>query len=133
MQSADGAVYLLPAIPGQWANGTVKGLRARGGFEIVDMEWKDSKMVKLVIKSGLGGNLRLRLPNEMKLNTGLTLKKATGENTNPFYQLDETPAPLVSQKARIVSQQLKPTVLYDLPTQAGRIYILVAMVPGAGS
>ncbi|HEY6956831.1 MAG TPA: glycoside hydrolase family 95 protein [Flavisolibacter sp.] len=133
MQSADGAVHLLPAIPGQWANGTVKGLRARGGFEIVDMEWKDSKMVKLVIKSGLGGNLRLRLPNEMKLNTGLTLKKATGENTNPFYQLDETPAPLVSQKARIVSQQLKPTVLYDLPTQAGRIYILVAMVPGAGS
>ncbi|MGZ3950710.1 MAG: glycoside hydrolase family 95 protein [Flavisolibacter sp.] len=126
MQSADGAVHLLPAIPGQWADGTVKGLRARGGFEIVDMEWKDSKMVKLVIKSGLGGNLRLRLPNEMKLNTGLTLKKATGENTNPFYQLDETPAPLVSQTARIVSQQLKPTVLYDLPTQAGKVYSLVA-------
>ncbi|MGZ3879845.1 MAG: glycoside hydrolase family 95 protein [Flavisolibacter sp.] len=126
MQSADGAVHLLPAIPGQWADGTVKGLRARGGFEIVDMEWKDSKMVKLVIKSGLGGNLRLRLPNEMKLNTGLTLKKATGENTNPFYQLDETPAPLVSQTARIGSQQLKPTVLYDLPTQAGKVYSLVA-------
>ncbi|MGZ3922935.1 MAG: hypothetical protein ACXVBJ_04160, partial [Flavisolibacter sp.] len=82
--------------------------------------------VKLVIKSGLGGNLRLRLPNEMKLNTGLTLKKATGENTNPFYQLDETPTPLVSQTARIVSQQLKPTVLYDLPTQAGKVYSLVA-------
>ena len=51
-------------------NGSISGLRARGGFEIVSMEWKDGKMVKVVIKSTIGGNLRLRVPNEMKRNGG---------------------------------------------------------------
>jgi alpha-L-fucosidase 2 len=41
-------------------------LKAIGGFEIVEMQWKDAKLVKLVVKSNLGGNLRLRTPNELK-------------------------------------------------------------------
>jgi alpha-L-fucosidase 2 len=117
---------LLPALPDAWPSGSIKGIRARGGFEIVDMEWKDAKLVKAIIKSTLGGNLRLRVPNEMKLSRGVALKKATGNNSNPFYQVEETPAPVISEKASITPVALKETMLYDIPTTAGAVVALIA-------
>ena len=126
MQSEDGDLNLLPAMPGVWKSGNISGLRARGGFEIVDMEWKDAKLVKAVIKSTIGGNLRLRTPNAIKLSAGAGLKKASGKNTNLFYEVDETPTPVVSDKATITPLELKETIVYDLPTAAGKTYTLIA-------
>lgn len=126
MQSANGEMHLLPALPDAWPLGSIKGIKAQGGFEIVSLEWKDAKLVKAVIKSTLGGNLRLRVPNAIKLSTGVALRKATGKNTNPFYQVEEIPAAIVSEKANITPLELKSTVLYDLSTVAGKMYTLVA-------
>ncbi|HYJ63935.1 MAG TPA: glycoside hydrolase family 95 protein, partial [Parafilimonas sp.] len=95
------------------------------GFEIINMQWKDGKIVKAVIKSNLGGNLRLRVPNEIKMSNGVALKEAKGDNPNTFYQTEKTTAPIISDKATITLPQLKTTWLYDIDTKPGKIYTVV--------
>jgi alpha-L-fucosidase 2 len=125
MQSADGAIFLIPALPDVWQAGSVRGLRARGGFEIVDLEWKDAKVAKAVIKSSIGGNLRIRVPNKMILQSGGILKAASGENANAFFQTETTLTPIVSAQAATNLPVLKETFLYDIQTSAGKTYSLV--------
>ena len=71
MQSYDGFIYLLPALPSVWKDGSVKGLVARGGFEI-DIDWKGGKLTKAVILSRNGGPCLLRSNTPLK---GKGLKK----------------------------------------------------------
>lgn len=123
MQSTDGAVHLLPALPDVWKEkGSISGLRAIGGFEIVAMEWREGKLVKLTIRSTLGGNLRLRVPNEIQAEKGINLKAAKGENQNPFYATYVNQEPIISLQAIIQQPALLPTRLYDIATQKGGIY-----------
>lgn len=80
MQSYDGFVYLLPALPVVWKEGSVKGLVARGGFEI-DMAWKEGKLQKATIRSKNGGICKLRSNTPLK---GKGLRKTKDAN---IYEL----------------------------------------------
>ena len=125
IQSHDGAIHLLPALPDKWANGSVKGLKARGGFTI-DMEWKSSKLSKLVIHAGLGGNCRLRLYDPLNLITkDATVLTAKGENSNNFYAWPAVKKPVVSPKASLQAPILQKTYEYDVKTAAGKDYVFV--------
>jgi len=124
MQSEDGVMNLLPALPDVWKDGSISGLRARGGFEILNMQWKGGKLIKLVIKSNLGGNLRLRAPNEIKMSNNLTLHEAKGNNVNPFYQTEEIATPIISPDATVILPKLRSTWLYDISTKPGEVYRL---------
>lgn len=74
-------LQLLPALPYAWPSGEVKGLRARGGF-IVDLTWKEGKMINLTIKSLLGNNLKLLYGTKV-----ISLKSKAGKTTSFNYRL----------------------------------------------
>jgi alpha-L-fucosidase 2 len=72
MQSRVGEIELLPALPKAWASGSVKGLRARGGFD-VDVTWNEGKLVQATIRSINGGSTQLRsgsVTRDVKLSKG---------------------------------------------------------------
>ncbi|MFC1805860.1 glycoside hydrolase N-terminal domain-containing protein [Planctomycetota bacterium] len=59
VQSHMGQIHLLPALPDAWPNGHIKGVRARGGFEL-DIQWKGGKLSEGAIRSGKGSACTLR-------------------------------------------------------------------------
>ena len=123
VQSHDGAVHLLPALPDEWAAGQVKGLRLRGGFELTDMQWKDGRIVSATVKSHLGGNLRLRSATQLTAD-GTPLQQAQGRNPNPLMQVYDIAAPVVKDAAKIPVLSLPVTQLYDISTTAGQTVTL---------
>jgi alpha-L-fucosidase 2 len=65
LQSHVGEIHLLPALPKQWASGSVKGLRARGGFE-VDMTWRDGRVVDYQVRSRKPQEVTVRIDGEAR-------------------------------------------------------------------
>ena len=65
VQSYGGEITLLPALPGAWSDGRVRGIRARGGFEL-EFAWKAGKLVAVTVHSLLGKPCRLRYGGTVK-------------------------------------------------------------------
>ena len=123
VQSHDGAVHLLPALPDAWHQGEVSGLRARGGFE-VSMQWSEGKLDKAVVKSLVGGVLRLRSYIPLK---GKGLQQAKGACGNVLLQAPEIRKPLISAELKDFRLLPVKTVYeYDVETRPGKTYTFTA-------
>lgn len=125
VQSHDGDIYLLPALPDKWPSGQVKGLRARGGFTI-DLKWQNGKVVELTVHSSIGGNCRLRVANELQGKVSLTPVDDTAANSNALFKKAVIKTPLVSEKASLKPMEPIKTMLFDFDTKAGGQYRFTA-------
>ncbi len=118
LQSHDEALFLLPALPEDWTTGGVKGLVARGAFE-VDMNWNDSELTSATITSRIGGNLRIRSYVPL---AGKGLKKAEGTNPNVLMKRGAIKDPLIASGLNAQYPMLFRTYEYDIQTQPGEKY-----------
>jgi len=76
LQSQDGELSLLPALPDAWKEGVFRGLVARGGF-VVDAEWKEGKVIAAVIQPRVDGVCRVRTAGPMRLKEAGWSKKTS--------------------------------------------------------
>ena len=83
MQSHSGEIHFLPALPGAWPTGSIKGLRARGAVE-VGINWKNGKAVDATLQPSFSTRLRLRPPRDQRIaaivsnETKVAFKPASG-------------------------------------------------------
>jgi alpha-L-fucosidase 2 len=87
LQSHLSFVQLLPALPAAWKNGSVKGLCARGGF-VIDMDWKEGKLVRLKIHSRAGGNCKILVREKDIPVSTIGIKKLFFNGKGTMYSLD---------------------------------------------
>lgn len=123
LQSHGGEIFLLPALPDKWPDGSIEGIRARGGFTI-DLEWENGQLSKVRIYSALGGNCRIRTHRALT-SKDVILYEAKGDNPNSFYFVDKEPGK-VAHSETITPLSLRDTYLFDFDTSGGGVYELIA-------
>lgn len=102
LQSDNGLVRLIPALPSCWQNGSFSGLCARGGF-VVDAAWQNGRAVSLRVCSAVGGTLRLAL-------SGFRVKKITSAGKEIAFSADD----------RVLTLETEPKQTYTFEIISGR-------------
>lgn len=124
VQSHAGSVHLLPALPDVWKQGSVKGLRCRGGFVVEELNWEDNQLQSARIASSIGGTLRICTATPLVVN-GEKLKPAQSPDcNNPLLKSQPIRRPLIAPNAPVNTTAVDNNYIYDIATVAGKSYLL---------
>ena len=120
LQSHDNCLFILPALPSEWEEGSVRGLMARGGFE-VDIQWKKGKANEVKIRSHKGGKCLIRSYTPLR---GKGLKKAGAKSQMALFFDDGHQTIVDHSEGKSQEIGVRKTYLYELSTEAGQSYLL---------
>ncbi len=122
VQSHAGFIHLLPALPDVWAEGTLKGIRCRGGFVVDNMNWTNGTLQSAILTSTIGGTLRICSATPLCLNGKQLTPTADNELDNGLLKKQDLKKPLIAPEAPINSTGQIECYLYDIDTIAGNQY-----------
>ncbi|SDD00557.1 glycoside hydrolase family 95 protein [Niabella drilacis] len=122
LQSHDGYLHLLPALPDKWAQGSIKGIKARGDFE-VDISWAGHQLTGARIIAKKGGILPIKSPVALRVKGGRLLK---GAAKNPMMEPIRTTGFLDHSRQETTAFVQPAGYTYYLSTKAGEQLILDA-------
>jgi alpha-L-fucosidase 2 len=125
LQSHDGGITLLPALPDEWSEGSIKGIKARGNFT-VDLQWKDGKLMQGKIYAALGGNCRISYDQPVKVVETSSVP-ASGINPNPLFTVYGQPPYEKNMNAKLPELNLKKQYVIDFKTDKGKTYTIVPL------
>jgi alpha-L-fucosidase 2 len=123
VQSHEGYIHLLPALPAEWPIGEIKGLVTRGGF-VVDLKWQKGKLTEATIVSKVGGQCRIKVAENAACKEAV-LKVASGKNSNPLMQQPDLVSFENNSKSTPVDLPLQKGNLYEWQTTSGKSYRLI--------
>ncbi|MFC2111705.1 glycoside hydrolase N-terminal domain-containing protein [Bacteroidota bacterium] len=118
LQSHNGALHLLPALPSQWTEGEVRGLKARGNFT-VDIKWGGGRFSTATITSNSGGICRIRSEWPLQIENAVP---ADGACPNPFLETTEIPSPEILGNPDLELKRMKEYYTYDIQTLRGETF-----------
>lgn len=124
LQSHEGFLSLLPALPKAWPKGRIQGIKARGNFE-VDILWNGGKIVKAVIKSLNGGTCKIKSLNHLTLQ-GVQSSSGTAKISNYLLAPFEPPVFQSTSKAAALSLKNETGYTLEFSTEKNKTYTLIA-------
>lgn len=125
LQSHNGELALLPALPDAWKNGYIEGIKARGNFT-VSIGWKEGRLTKATILSGTGGICRISTLQPVKI-LDVSSKPATGANSNVLNTSYGLPSYEKDANARLVELPLQKRYTIDFVTVKGKKYVIIPL------
>lgn len=125
LQSHNGSVDLLPALPSAWKAGSIKGIKARGNFTVA-IKWQEGKLSQASIFSGSGGLCRLSTLQPVKI-TGAVARPVKGANPNKLNTSYGLPPYEKKQEAKLVELNVPKRYIIDFMTEKGKTYTVTPL------
>ena len=125
LQSHNGEISLLPALPAVWKNGSIKGIKARGNFTL-SINWKSGKLAQAKIYSGNGGVCRVSALQAIRV-AEVKSEPSEGDNTNSLNTVYGKTYYVKKENAPLMELNISKTYSIDFVTKKGRTYTITPL------